>query len=123
MLYTYIVSCISGDLRLGGYPVLAPFAGVLQIFINGQWGAIEDSDNGNADNWDVACQQLFGVDNYQYAYSYFNSFWVQHKYPIIAGDFACDGTEQRLIDCDYDSSSDGLNNQHSVFITCNVQGM
>ncbi len=108
-------------MRLGGYPVLAPFAGVLQIFINGQWGAIEGVANANT--WDVACQQLFGVDHFDYAFSSYDSFWVQHKYPIIAGDFNCGGTEQRLIDCSYSSGSDGEDAQSSVYLVCDVQGM
>ena len=112
---------ISGDLRLGGYPTLAPFAGVLQIFHNGQWGTIGGDSDPNA--WNVACRQLFGVDHYSYAYHTF--FWTNHKYPVNVGDLTCTGDEDRLIDCIYDAPADPSDDapNKSIYLVCDVEGM
>ena len=84
----------TGDLRLrDGATALE---GRVEVFANGEWGTVCDDRFGMSDA-EVACRQL-GYEGGTALYRN-NVTPGAETLPIHLDDLACDGTEERLIDC------------------------
>ena len=83
-----------GDLRLVASGTPGSARGRLEVFLGGTWGTVcDDAFDGNAAA--VACRQL----GFSEAVETFDA--VPGVLPIVMDDVTCNGTESRLVDCEF----------------------
>lgn len=98
-------------LRLAGGT--SPFNGLLEVFHNGSWGHVCD-DGWSFANSAVACRQLgmgsvgAAIDDNMYYWTFpednvFDTDW--HDETIVMDNVRCLGTERRLSECAFASST------------------
>ena len=132
--------CQNGDIRITGAMTNETIiAGRVEICFNETWGTV-CSDDWNSDNAIVACRQLGystqgerkGVYSYHaYRISYPPhstgavalttpgvSGYSQGSGPIFLDNTVCDGTESRLIDCDYDIHTADCSHLQDAGVQC-----
>lgn len=96
-------ACTEFDLRLVGG--LNEREGRVEICFNGDWGTVCD-DFWSDDDATVVCRQL-GIST-PGAFAVGNAYFGSGEGDIVLDDVGCAGTEERLIDCDY-------NDNHNCF--------
>ena len=104
----FIVALTEGSLRLVDSEAVR-YGGNLQIFVNGQWRYVK-SREWSVNEASVTCRQM-GFKSYNTVHN--DSFSVSslsQSRPLC--NFACDGTERRLLEC----ISSGLCNGNETYI-------
>lgn len=104
--------CITGDVRLIGGS--AASEGRVEVCMNNVWGTVCD-DSWGADDANVVCRQL-GYSRYG-AIPRLGAFFGAGRGNIFLDDVACNGTEQRLVDCMASSTHNCIHNEDAG-VTC-----
>jgi hypothetical protein len=106
-------SCTSGSVRaVGGSTALE---GRVEVCISGLWGTVCDNSWSQVDA-NIVCWQL-GYSNSD-ANAYSNAYFGQGIIPILMTNVGCSGTESRLLDCSYSSSTGGCYHSDDAGVRC-----
>ncbi|KAJ8035487.1 Neurotrypsin [Holothuria leucospilota] len=103
----------TGVVRLVGGS--GPFEGRVEIFINGEWGTV-DEDPWDDNDADVVCRQLgymFGGVAYRSAY------FGEGSGPIWLDSIQCTGSETNLLACTHETDTSEDSHSEDVGVACN----
>lgn len=95
------------------------YEGRVEIFMNGQWGTVDD-DPWDDDDAGVVCRQfgyLFGGVAYRSAH------FGEGSGPIWLDNIGCSGSETHLLDCPHQTDTSEDSHSEDVGVACNGEGI
>jgi len=118
--YRSTTDCVQGDIRLvGGGSGISSTRGRVEVCLNNRWGTVCDDFWGTVDAR-VACRQM-GYSTYN-AIAYGGArFGRATDVGIFLDDVRCTGSEARLVDCTYDSSTGDCNHGEDASVSCTTR--